>query len=122
MDMNIDDRIKKELENEVEDMKQTLEAPQGMFALVASAYQGGLGRWVILVTISTLIASFFLIWSAYEFFTAIPQNDKLHWGICFVIALVIQISLKQWTWMEMNRNSLIREIKRLEVSIERLSS
>ncbi len=37
-------------------------------------------------------------------------------------SLIVISSLKAWYWMQMNRNALTREIKRLELQIARLSS
>lgn len=118
--MNIDEKIKNELEREDAALNTASSDSQGMFNMVVSAYQGGLGRWMILVTIVTLAVTALLFWSGYQFFTAASLSEQVHWGFCMLASLFIQVSLKQWTWMEMNRNSLLREIKRLELTVERL--
>ena len=47
-------------------------------------------------------------------------GPKLYWGVILTIAIIILIALKMWVFMEMNRQSTVREIKRLELMIERL--
>lgn len=118
--MNIDERIKRELQSKANETDTAFEPKQGMFSLVAAAYQGGLGRWVILISIITLVVSVFLLWSGYRFFSASVLTDQVYWGFCLVVSLMAQLGLKQWIWMEMNRNSLLREIKRLEAAVDEL--
>jgi len=49
-------------------------------------------------------------------------DARIFSGVWLIVTLAVQIALKQWTWMEVNRTSLLREIKRLEVSVVKLSS
>lgn len=120
--MNIDERIKKELEQASEIEEQNLAPQQGMFELFFASYKGGLRRWVILVTVITLVVTAVMVWVGYSFFTANTLQDQLFWGICLIAVLIVQVSLKQWSWMEMNRNSVLREIKRLEVEVFELKN
>jgi len=103
-----------------ESKSAAFEGNQGIFSLVASAFHGGLGRWVGLVSIMTLVVSVLLLWSGYRFFTASALNDRVYWGFCLVISLITQIGFKHWIWLEMNRNSLLHEIRRLEATIDEL--
>ncbi len=63
-----------------------------------------------------------MIWAGYEFITAANVDERVFAGVWLVVTLGMQIGLKQWTWMEVNRGSLLREIKRLEVAVVKLSS
>ena len=61
-----------------------------------------------------------LIWCGYQFFMAESVDQRVFWGVWFVITINAQGMLKLWSWMEMNRNSVIREIKRLEIAVSKL--
>jgi len=88
--------------------------------MVFSPLKGGLRRWFIAVNITTLIVSGFMVWAGYEFFVATQLEKQVFWGICFLMTINAQIALKQWLWMEMNRGSVMREVKRVEIAIAKL--
>ncbi|MGJ8693445.1 MAG: DUF6768 family protein [Thalassotalea sp.] len=120
--MNIDEKIKQELESEAVKIDQIVSQQEGIFTMLLNTYKGALGGWMIAVTVITLLVTAAMIWSGYQFFfQAVGVEEKLHWAMILGITIVMQISLKMWTFMEMNRNSIIREMKRLEIAITRLS-
>jgi uncharacterized membrane protein len=120
--MNLDEKIKQELENEAEQLDQILAHEPGLFAMLLNTYKGALGGWMILISIITLSVSGVMVWAGYEFFfSAYDLDSKLHWGVVLLLSTMVQIALKMWMFMEMNRESSIREIKRVELLIERLS-
>jgi len=120
--MNIDEKIQKELQQEAKSVDEILVHDQGLFTMLASAFKGSLGRWLILVTIITSLITLLMFWSGYHFFFVESlAAEKLHWGVLLLLSAMVQIALKMWTFMEMNRQSLIRESKRLELSVEILS-
>lgn len=119
--MNIDEKIKEELESEAKQVDQILVHQEGLFSMLANAYKGALGGWMILVSIITLAVSAIMVWAGYEFFFVESiLEHKLHWGVVLIISLVIQIALKMWTFMEINRMSTLRELKRVELAISKL--
>lgn len=118
--MNIDRKIKAELENEAAEIDRITLDEKGLLGMLSSVYRGGMRRWVIVGSVGAMILTVLLIWSAWHFFTAAETADLVFWGVIFVIALHVQVATKIWIWMEMNRSSLLREIKRLELAIERL--
>ncbi len=118
--MNLDKKIKDELESEANEIDAILNDKQGLFDMVAGSFKNGLGAWVWVVNIVILVVTGLMLWCGYEFFTAENINDQTYWGFCTVIAVIAQIAMKQWVWMEMNRSSLMREIKRVEIEVVRL--
>ena len=120
--MNIDDKIKQELEQEAQQLDAMLAGQPGIFNMLANAYKGALGGWVVVVTLVALVVTGVLCWAGYEFFMTKVDfiGPKLYWGVILTIAIIILIALKMWVFMEMNRQSTVREIKRLELMIERL--
>lgn len=114
---NIDEKIFRELERETEAVSELLAKEGGLPDMVAAAFKGSMRRWVWLMSFITLAVTGVMFWTGYEFFTASLSDDRLFWGICLIVSAMAQIALKQWQWMEMNRASLMREIKRLEIAV-----
>jgi cation transport ATPase len=120
--MKLDEQIKHELEQEAQRIDQIVAHDPGMFTMLLNAYKGSLGVWIIPVSIVTLLVTAILFWSGYQFFFDNAQmvEHKGYWGFVMLLSAMVQIALKMWTFMEMNRQSTNREIKRLELAIERL--
>lgn len=119
--MNFDEKIKHELENEAAEIDKIMLDDQGLFDMLIGSFNGGLRRWIILMNIITLVVTGLMVWSGYRFYIAIEINEQILWGVSALFALNMQIALKQWLWMEMNRSSLMREIKRVELAVSKLN-
>jgi len=124
--MNIDDKIKHSLESEAKSLDKILAHEPGIFKMLINAFKGSLGRWMILVAIVTFLATLAMLWAGYQFFFVEVSSQaltlhKIQWGVILLLSTLVQITLKMWTFMEMNRQSAIREIKRLELVIEKLT-
>ncbi len=120
--MKLDERIKSELENESQQIESILNDKQGMFELVLGSFNAGLGRWMILINVITLLLTILLFWTGYQFFVSTTLDDRVFWGVCVLLSGMVQIAAKQWIFLEMSRGSLIREIKRIEIEVVRLSN
>ena len=59
--------------------------------------------------------------SAIKFFDAQQTRDMLMWAGATILCLSAVSMLKVWYWMELQKNSLLREIKRLELQIAHLA-
>lgn len=118
--MDIDRKIKAELDNEAAEIDRITLDEKGVFGMLSGVYRGGMRRWVMVGAAGVMVLTVLLVWSAWRFFTAAETADLVFWGVIFVIALHAQVAMKMWIWMEMNRSSLLREIKRLELAVERL--
>ena len=121
--MNIDEKIKQELKNESQQLDQMLAHEPGIFKMLANAFKGSLGRWMIIVGLFTFVITLIMFWAGYHFF--FEQGSvafKLHWGVVLLFTAMLQIALKMWSFMEMNRQSMLREIKRLELAVDKLTT
>lgn len=115
--MNIDDKITQALEAEAKHLEPMLLDDKGLFSRLLPIYRGGMRRWVWLVNGLALLTSALMLWSGYEFYVAVQINQQVFWGVCLIVTLQLQIGLKNWLFMEMNRASLAREMKRLEIML-----
>ena len=57
--MNLDDKIKQELEKEAPNVEQILAQDEGLFDMLFATFKSGIRGWVIVVNIVTLIATVF---------------------------------------------------------------
>jgi len=64
-----------------------------------------------------LLLTIVVFWTGYRFFTADGLQNQVFWGLCEIASIIVQGVGKQWIVMEMNRSSLMREIKRVEVAV-----
>ncbi len=120
--MNIDEKIKRELASDSLQLDEILVDKEGLFERISGAFKGGMKRWVILIYIVAVVVGTLFLWTGYRFFISTEIQDQIFWGICFIIALNMQGFIKQWIFMETNRNSIMREVKRVEVAVARLSA
>ncbi len=120
--MNIDEKIKRELENDSPDLDKILIDDEGLFERMSGVFRGGMKGWVILIYTSAVVVGILFLWTGYRFFISTELQDQVFWGICFMIALNMQGFIKQWIFMETNRNSIMREVKRVEIAVARLSA
>jgi len=119
---SLDEKIKQELERETAEIDELLANEGGMPDMVSAAFKGSLRHWVWLTTVFILIFTGLMFWSGYGFFVAETTDDRVFWGFCMLISGMPQMALKQWQWAEMNRATMMREIKRLEIAVAKLAA
>ncbi|MCL1093488.1 DUF6768 family protein [Shewanella kaireitica] len=116
--MDIDKKIRQELAKEKALLSQQQTADASLFAMLGDAYKGRLGGWMVLMSIIAVLLSALMLWSGYQFFFVVESVPELiRWGVTLLLSSMMQIAIKMWTFNEVNRNALQREIKRLELAI-----
>ena len=118
---NIDAKIKRALEATDADLADEFDGDQSMMEMVFDVFRGT-QKWL------TFLAIFWgLVFMAASVFGIIHliQSDNMHehmmWGLGVMFCLGAVSLMKIWFWMQMNRNSILREIKRVELQVARLA-
>lgn len=118
--------------NELDDrLKEALgaDAPAGgdigIWAEVGEAFRGP-NRWLVwLTSFWAVVFAVGMFYCGYRFFGAwagqLGAEALVFWGVCGMFCVMANAMLKQWHWMEINKNSVLREIKRLELQVAILS-
>lgn len=119
--MNLDEKITKVLNQESQEVDHLMLEEPGVIGMLKASFKGGMRFWFVLVYIFGLLAFLAFIWSGYQFWHATETNDAVFWGIAIVVALQVQMSLKMWSFMEMNRISVMREVKRIEILLSKMN-
>ncbi len=79
------------------------------------------GRWMtLLVWGYTLGFTVLAVFTAVQFFRVEAVRDQLLFATLFLFSSLVVMMLKLWYWMLLNRNAVLRELKRLEFAVASL--
>ena len=117
---DIDQLIKETLTQEEAKFYDSLDE-QGVFGMIAGLYKGKNLWFTIAMHIVNLIALGFLIFCAMEAFDSEATKDLILWSAGFFICFSTMSMIKIYAWLQMHKNALQREIKRLELQVSSLS-
>ena len=117
---DIDKLIKETLTEEESKFYDELEE-QNVLQMVFGLFKGK-NKWIMLMmNIMTLVFFGLCIYCVIMFFESEITFDMLKWGLGSIVFLLGVSMLKVFAWMQMDKNALLREIKRLEIQISSLS-
>lgn len=118
---DIDDKIREALRQEDAELLEHYPAEVPIHEVIIDYFRGR-HWWVnILAFAFTLVALGMAVFAAYRFFHTDSTQAMIAWATCFLWFVIWVAMLKIWFWLEMQRNSLSREIKRLELQVANLS-
>ncbi len=114
----LDDKIREALGEEDKAMMAHFEE-QGLLGQLGGLFQGKLAWLSILTIIIGTVLTFIAAYAIWKFVIADDVTAMLRWGGLAWIAGTSQMMIKLWSWMRMETNRTLREIKRLELQIAR---
>lgn len=117
----LDDKIREALSGQDAELFDEYSDEPSMVSMVFEVFRGRhrwLVLWMWLVSVAMLI---FGIVAVVQFFKVETTREMIAWAIGFLTCLSAVSMLKVWFWMEMQKNSITREVKRLELQIARLA-
>ncbi|WP_299765823.1 DUF6768 family protein [uncultured Dokdonia sp.] len=95
---------------------------QNVFQMLGGVFEGK-NKWIIIMmNIVSFIAIGFFVYCIIRFFNTDITNELIKWSIGGIFCMLIVSMLKLFIWMQMDKNSIIRELKRLELQVSTLSS
>ncbi len=116
----IDKLIKETLTQEEAKFYDELEE-QNVFEMIAGLFRGK-NKWMMyLMNFMTLIFFGMFVYCIIQFFNTEIINEMLTWGLGGLVFLFGVSMLKIFAWMQMDKNAILREMKRLEIQISSLS-
>ncbi len=94
---------------------------QGIFEMLFGLFKGK-NAWINIL-LNFMIVFFFglLIYSVIQFFNAQSIEQLVRWGFGSISLLLCISMLKLYAWMQMDKNAILREMKRLELQVMSLS-
>lgn len=116
----IDKLITESLNKEEAEFYKNLEDEKGLWESFGELYTGKLAWITTAMTIVHSILTIVAFYSGYQFFTADTVAVMLHYGAILFLALLFGTMTKLWTWMQMQKNDVLREVKRGEYQVAAL--
>ncbi len=117
---SIDERIRRELQEEIEVLASETSDGAVLPTLVSQAFKGPLRKLIPIALTFAVTFAGLLVWSIVEFVIATELLVAFKWGVWAVLSALGLVLIELFTWMQINRVSTRREIKLLEVSVRKL--
>ena len=117
----IDELIKSALSQEEAAYYNELEE-QSLLDMALGVYRGKL-KWLAILTALVMVIVFGLaIYCLVQFLNAETAKDMILWAAGLFGAMMATSMLKLFHWMQMDKNAILRELKRVELQVGVLSA
>ncbi len=118
---DIDRLIKQTLTEEEAHFYDQLDE-QGLFEMFGGLFKGKLSWLIILLNVVQVVAFVGAVYCGIQFFNTDVTNELIKWGIAGWFCLMVVTLMKLFTWMQMDKQAILRELKRVELQISILAS
>lgn len=119
---NLDQAIRQALSAEDAEFLAKFEKEAPLHEQVFGAFTGPFGGLNVLGVIFTFAMFGAFCYCVWQFFSVSETRDLIFWSAAALWSAIAVGMLKIWFWMEMHKNQLLREVKRLELQVARLAS
>jgi len=117
---DLNDRIRQALAADDEQALARLAEEPDLFQQVLDTFRSR-SRWLVAGSIVAGVVFMILaVICVVQFFTAPDIRSTIQWGFGAGFCLSAIMAMKIWYWMELQKNAVTREIKRLEIQVARL--
>lgn len=117
---DLNDRIREALRADDDDALAKFAEEPDLFEQVLETFRGR-SRMLVFMTIAVgILFMIAAVTCAVQFFQAVEVRSMIAWALGFVFCLSAVMAMKVWYWMELQKNAITREIKRLEIQVTRL--
>lgn len=118
---DIDQLIKDTLTQEEAKFYNELDE-QNIFQMVGGLYQGKL-KWIfVYMNIVMIIVFGLFVYCAIQFFNTDVTNELIKWAVLASFCMIAVGMLKLFAWMQIDKNVILRELKRLELQVSSLAT
>ena len=118
---NLDQAIRQALSAEDAEFLARFEKEAPLHEQVLGTFTGSWGAlniFGVLLTFAMFGAFVFCVWNLFE---TSDLRDTVLWSVGVLVTALAVAMLKIWFWMEMQKNQVLREVKRLELQVARLA-
>ncbi|MFC0604846.1 DUF6768 family protein [Winogradskyella pulchriflava] len=95
---------------------------QNVWQMIGGLYKGKNVWLTVIMHIINIAAFGLMLYCLFQTFDVEKTNDLMLWIAGFFLSLSVMSMLKIYAWMQIHRNAMTREIKRLELQVSSLSS
>ncbi len=118
---DIDQLIKETLTNEEAKFYDELDE-QNLLEMVGGLFKTRNSWVIIMMFIVNLVVFGLFIYCLIRFLNTDNTNELIKWSAAGFFCVMITGMLKLFSWMQMDKNALLREIKRLELQISSIAA
>ncbi|AUC81678.1 DUF6768 family protein [Lacinutrix sp. Bg11-31] len=116
----IDQLIKETLSQEEAKFYDDLDE-QNVLGMIFGLFKGK-NKWLlVMMNVMTVVFFVLFIYCVIQFFKVEETKDLLKWGIGSIIFMLGVSMLKIFAWQQMDKNAILRELKRLELQVSSLT-
>ena len=116
----IDELIKETLSKEEAAFYDELEE-QNLIGKIGEVYRGKLGWLAAIMNVVHLLMFMAFVYCIVQFFNTDNTNELIKWASAGFLSMISIGMLKLFVWMQMDKNDILRELKRLELQLATLS-
>ncbi len=95
---------------------------RGLYAQMSDAFSGPLKLWTVFAFVLSLTFFIAAIYSLVQLWAGPPLRESLIWLAMFGWFILAVAMIKIWFWMRLNQLTLLRELKKIELQVARLST
>lgn len=116
----LDEKIREALR--AEDADIFADGPdQSLHEMVIASFKGK-QRWLMIVMfVATFVYTGLAVVAAVRFFQVETIRAMIAYATGFMFCLMVVALMKMWYWTQLDKNAILREVKRLELQVARLS-
>jgi uncharacterized membrane protein YciS (DUF1049 family) len=119
---NLDQAIRQALSAEDAEFLARFEKEAPLHEQVLGTFKGQWAALNIFAAIITFAVFGAFLYCAWQFFQVSELRDLVFWSAGAIVSALFVAMLKIWFWMEMHKNVVLREVKRLELQVARLAA
>lgn len=94
---------------------------QNLFQMMGGLFQGKL-KWIFIYVNIVMVFVFGLfVYCAIQFFNTDVTNELIKWAVLGSFCMLAVGMLKLFAWMQIDKNVLLRELKRIELLVSSLA-
>ena len=117
---DIDQLIKDTLSQEEAKFYDELEE-QNVLGMIFGLFKGKNAWLLVMMNVVTVLFFGLFIYCLVQFFEVEETKELLKWGLGSIVFLLGVSMLKVFAWIQMDKNALLRELKRLELQVSSLA-
>ena len=116
----IDELIKEALNSEEAKFYDSL-GEQSIMGKVGTVYKGKMGWLATAMTVVNIGAFITFVFCITRFLKTDDTAGLITWASAGFLCLILMVMLKLYVWMQMDKNDILRELKRLELQLSALA-
>ncbi len=118
---NIDAKIRRALEATDADLADEFDGDQSTMEMLFDTFRGRHKWYTFFAIFWGFVFVAGSVFGVIQLFGAQEPHEHILWALGVVFCINAIFLTEIWFWMQMNRNSILREIKRVELQVARLA-